>query len=116
MNDSDVLKRLESMEAADRELMKGSEEEYLAEIKAFLEGQDFLRLGHGINSGSWNSVMMTVRRMREKCKGLGIPCFDRWLVGIRDASGRHNREEALQIMTRITAKRVQLRKLFLEEK
>ena len=93
-----------------------SVELYLLEIKAFLEGQDFLRLGHCISGSNWNGVMMNVRRMRENCKKLGMTCFDRWLMGIRDCAQRRNREEAVQIMTQITAKRVQLRKLFTEGK
>ena len=106
----------EETEALPEEAGLVQAEAYLAQIRAFLEGQDFLRLGHGINGSNWNSVMMNVRRMRENCKKLGITCFDRWFVGIRDCAQRRNKEGAIQIMTQITAKRVQLRKLFMEAK
>ena len=111
-----LLEQLERLGAADGKCITENEEVYLAQVKAFLEGQDFLRLGHGISGSNWNGVMMNVRRMRENCKKLGITCFDRWLMGIRDCAQRRNREEAVQLMTRITAKRVQLRRLFAEGK
>jgi len=79
-------------------------------VKAFLEGQDFLRLGHSISSGRWSSVIMTVRRMQETCRQLELTCFDRWLSGIRECALKNNKAAALQLMAQITAKRVQLRR------
>lgn len=110
-----ILEQLAKLGAAEHaaDLSEESLAVYLTQLKAFLEGQDFLRLGVGISHGQWNSVMMGVRRMRESCKKLGITCFDRLLVGIRDNAQRRNREEALQIMAQITVKRVQLRKILM---
>ena len=59
--------------------------------------------------------MMNCKRLKENCERLGIHCFDRWIMGVRDAIIRQNHAEALQIMTQITAKRVQLRSILAKE-
>ena len=113
---TNLLEQLERLGAANMQANRLPEEEYLGQIKAFLEGQDFLRLGHGINGANWNSVMMNVRRIKGTCGRLGITCFDRWLSGIGNCAQRRNKEEAVQLMTQITAKRVQLRRLLTDGK
>ena len=113
--ENEILEHLERFGAACKLQNIGTQEEYLAAINSFLTGQEFLKLGHAVSGAQWNSAQMSVRRMREKCKVLGITCFDRWLSGIREAVQHRNREEALQIMTQMTAKRVQLRKLIAEQ-
>ena len=94
---------------------KDCEEEQLQEIRAFLQGQDFLRLGHCIQGKQWHLVMNNCNRMKQHCEELGITCFDNYLKGIREAARHQNGNEALQLMSRITAKRVQIRKVLSEE-
>lgn len=110
----ELIDRLAQLGAADRSRQELSEEEYISAIAGLLTGQDFMRLGHGINGGRWESVMMTVRRLKSNCNALGITCFDKGLDGIREAARRRNAADALQIMTQITAKRVRLRNMINE--
>lgn len=97
------------------ESIKSSEEQYIQEIRQFLQGQDFLRLGHCIQGKQWHLVMSNSARMKQHCDELGITCFDSYLKGIREAARHQNVNEALQLMSRITAKRVQARTLLSEE-
>lgn len=87
------------------------QEEYLKKLRAFLEGQDFLKLGYALNGGQWDLAMLRINKMRTKTKELGITCFDHHFGLIRGAVLRRSRTEALQILTRITAKRVALRNI-----
>lgn len=86
------------------------------EQKAFVTGQDFLKLGHNISSGQWNPAMSCVRRMQKRCSETGIKGFDRLLAGVQAACRSQNKEEALQLMMQITARRVQLRNRMDREK
>ncbi len=104
----ELIERLAQLGAADKDQRELSEVEYISAIAALLKGQDFMRLGHGINGSRWEMVMMTVRRLKKNCNALGITCFDKGLDGIREAVRRRSVNDALQIMTRITAIRVRL--------
>lgn len=118
MSDTKVMEQLhmlEQLSGADVKCAAGNAEEYLAELRRFLEGPEFMRLGHALNAGQWNAASMRVKAIRSKSGELGIRCFDRWLQGIRDCMVRGQKQEALQLMAQVTAKRVQLRKVF-EEK
>ena len=86
-------------------------EMYLEKIRAFLEGQDFLKLGYALNGGQWDLALLRINKMKSRVKELGITCFDSGFMKIRGAAVRKNRAEALQILTGITAKRVALRSL-----
>jgi len=96
--------------------MEVSEQEYLDQLRTFLLGQDFMRLGHCIQGGRWNLVLNNSRKLKEKCAELGITCFDRYLEGLRGAARGKNTNEAVQVMSKITEKRVQLRNLLTEER
>lgn len=87
----------------------------LDKVDAFLKGQDFMRLGRCIQGRQWHLVMSNSARMKSHCSELGITCFDNYLAGIRAAARRQDVNEALQLMSRITAKRVQIRNLLGEE-
>lgn len=89
--------------------------ESIEKIKNFLQGQDFLRLGHCIQGRQWHLVMSNCSRMKQHCEELGITCFDTYLKGIRDAARHQNEKEALQIMSGMTARRVQVRNVLMEE-
>lgn len=89
---------------------------YTEAVKSFLAGQDFLRLGRTIQGHQWHMVLSNSARMKNHCEELGITCFDNYLAGIRAAARRQDMKEALQIMSRITAKRVMVRNLLAEER
>lgn len=89
---------------------------YFNSVDAFLKGQDFMRLGRCIQGGQWHLVMSNSARMKQHCNELGITCFDNYLTGVRAAARRQDVNEALQLMSRITAKRVQIRNLLAEDK
>lgn len=94
----------------------GQEQEYLDQVRDFLLGTDFMRLGRNIQGANWNMALNNGKRLQSRCTELGVTCFDRYLAGIRGASLSQNVNEALQIMSKITEKRVQIRKLLTEEK
>lgn len=96
--------------------VQSDEEQYIQKVKSFLAGSDFMRLGHCIQGRQWHLVMSNSNRLKSHCEELGITCFDSYLRALRDAARRQNVNEALQIMSRITVKRVQLRNLLSEEK
>lgn len=97
------------------EMQKLSEEIYIKAVDSFLKGQDFMRLGRCIQGHQWHLVMSNSARMKVRCSELGITCFDNYITGIRAAARRQDVNEALQLMSRITAKRVQIRNLLAEE-
>ena len=99
----------------DYEVVMPDEQQYMQSVKALLTGQDFIRLGHCIQGKQWHLVMNNSAKLKKHCEELGITCFDAYLKALRDTARRQNHSEALQIMSRITVKRVQLRNLFAEE-
>lgn len=88
---------------------------YVEAVKKFLAGQDFLRLGRTIQGHQWHLVLSNSARLKAHCDELRITCFDSYLSGIRAAARRQDTNEALQLMSRMTARRVQLRNLLAEE-
>ena len=75
---------------------------------AFLKGYDFMRLGQAIAHGQWQSAAMAVRRMEMKAKELEMGEFARSLGNLRLIIMRKEEVQAKQILSMITAKRVQL--------
>lgn len=100
----------------DYEAVKPDEHQYMQAVQLFLAGQDFMRLGHCIQGRQWHLVMSNSAKLKQHCAELGITCFDTYLIALRDAARHQNHNEALQIMSRITVKRVQLRNLLSEGK
>lgn len=89
---------------------------YEEELKGFLNGTDFLKLGQAINRGQWESAMMCVRRMQQKAQHLGLAGLERPLMGIRQTIVHKNATEAKQLMAILTQKRVQLRNILSGQK
>ena len=75
---------------------------------AFLKSYDFMRLGQAIVHGQWQSAAMTVRRMEAKAKELELGDFVRTLGNLRLIIMRKEEVQAKQILSTITARRVQL--------
>ncbi len=101
---------------ADDIIEPGTEADYLEKVRQFLIGQDFMRLGHCIQGKQWNQVLNNVNRLKKHCQELGVSCFDHYLDGIKNAARKQSSNEALQIMSQITIKRVKLRNLLTEER
>ena len=99
----------------DKESVGPDEQIYIEKVRCFLAGQDFARLGHCIQGKQWHLVMSNSARLKQHCAELGITCFDNYLKSLREAARRQNQNDALQIMSLITVKRVQLRNLLSEE-
>ncbi|MBQ4536581.1 MAG: hypothetical protein II994_03055 [Lachnospiraceae bacterium] len=106
-----ILSELEKLGGAHPDSFAGQEDEYYEKIRAFLEGQDFLKLGYAIDGRRFELALMHVGKMKKKTEELKISCFDNYLKGIRGSLVKRSRSESLQIMTKITAKRVQLRNI-----
>lgn len=71
----------------------------------FLKSQDFMRLGQAINREQWQSAFMTIRRLDERAKAVGIHDFERNFTGIRQCINRKEKEEAKQILAIVVNKR-----------
>lgn len=107
--------RIFNILGVNREIENEEAKLYLERVRCFLQGQDFLRLGHCIQGKQWHLVMSNSAKMKQHCEELEITCFDGSIAAVRDAARRQRGNEALQIMSHITAKRVQLRNLLAEE-
>lgn len=121
MKQLDTLLRLlgtseENLKTDTQEQEKFDPVKYVEAVKSFLAGQDFLRLGRNIQGHQWHLVLSNSARLKTHCNELGITCFDIYIAGIRAAARHQDTNEALQLMSRITARRVQLRNLLAEEK
>lgn len=71
-----------------------------------------MRVGQAISHGQWQSAAMTIRRMEQRAKALELPMFDRQFAGLKQAILRKEESNAKQILSLITAKRVQLLKQY----
>ena len=78
---------------------------YSEEQIEFLKNMDFMRLGQAINRGQWQSAAMTVRRMDEKAKNVGLNGFEKNFAGIRQCINRREQQEAKQILAIVVSKR-----------
>lgn len=78
---------------------------YTQEQITFLKSLDFMRLGQAINRGQWQSAAMTIRRMDQKAKEVGLSEFEKNFTGIRQCINRKDIQEAKQIMAVVVNKR-----------
>ncbi len=85
-------------------------DEALMTTEEFLKSYDFLKLGENINHGNWQAAYMTATRMQKNAKEAGIDSFDRWLIGIKQCINARQKNEALNILTLMVNKRVQMLK------
>ena len=89
--------------------------EYPEELKAFLGGFDFMKLGQAVNRQQWQSAMITVRRMDQRCDALGLVCFKRSFGGIRQAVARKDVHQAKQLLASVVQRRVKLLKFLSDD-
>ena len=74
----------------------------------FLKSKDFMKLGTAINNGSWQVAGMTAQRMQKNAKEAQIDDFDRQLVMIKKCIASRKKNEALNGLAVIVAKRVRM--------
>ena len=84
-------------------------------VKEFLQGTYFMNLGQSINHSSWQSAKMTLDKMRRTANEIGIHDFDHSFISLNMLILNKNKNEALDLMAMITAKRVALLKRLEEE-
>ncbi len=92
-------------------IMKGQENygtEYISELKKFINGYDFMRLGQAVNGGRWESAMMACRRMSMTAEKLGLDCFSRQFQGLRQNIARKSEVEVKNILSLMIRKRIQI--------
>ena len=78
------------MKVCNINLEKGLEnygENYIPALKHFINGYDFMRLGQAVNSRRWESAMMACRRMSMESDKLGLDCFARQFLGLKQNIG-----------------------------
>ena len=83
-------------------------EEYIAELKKFINGYDFMRLGQAVNGKRWESAMMACRRMSATSEKLGLECFARQFQGLRQNIARKSDGEVKNILSLMIRKRIQI--------
>lgn len=76
----------------------------------FLKSYDFLKLGENINHANWQAAYMTANRMQKNAAEAGVDTFNRQLLGIKQCINARQKTEALNILTLIVNKRVQMLK------
>ncbi|MBR4086003.1 MAG: hypothetical protein IKK33_17150 [Lachnospiraceae bacterium] len=83
-------------------------EEYEEQLRRFINGYDFMRLGQAVNSGRFESAAMCVRRMSIEAEKLGLECFQRQFTGLRQNIARKDGLEVKNILSLVIVKRIQI--------
>lgn len=74
----------------------------------FLKSKDFMKIGQSIEHGAWQIAGMTAQRMQKNAKEAELNIFDRQLIGLKQCIASRNKTEALNILSLMVTKRVQL--------
>ena len=85
------------------------EEEFYKNLSAFINSYDFMRLGQSIHHSQWQAAAMKAQKMTQTAKNLGMTGWEHLFTGIRQNINRKNEKEALQILSQMIAKRVQVK-------
>lgn len=102
---------MEKLKACGVDIEKGQNQygmEYIAELRRFINGYDFMRLGQAVNTKRWESAMMACRRMSMTADKLGLSCFERHFQGLRQNIARKSDAEVKNILSLMIRKRIQL--------
>lgn len=83
-------------------------EPYQKELEAFLHSYDFMRIGQAVTKEQWPSAMMTLRRMEQVTRRLGLDGMTRQCGQLRAALNERSKERAKNALALLTQKRVQL--------
>ncbi len=87
-------------------------DDYEEQLKKFINGYDFMKLGQAVNSGRFESAAMCVRRMSMEAEKLGLDCFQRSFTGLRQNIARKDGLEVKNILSLVIVKRIQLQDVF----
>lgn len=108
---------MERLKSCGIDIDKGQEnygEEYIAELKKFINGYDFMRLGQSVNQGRWESAMMACRRMSMTAEKLGLECFSRQFTGLRQNIARKSEAEVKNILSIVIRRRIMIQHVLKE--
>lgn len=83
-------------------------EQYEEQLRRFISGYDFMRLGQAVQNGRWESAMMSIRRMSMQAQKLGLICFERQFTGLRQNIARKDAQETKNILSLVIVKRIQI--------
>lgn len=76
----------------------------------FIKSKDFMKLGHAVEHGTWQSAIMIVQRMQRDAKAAQVTDFDRHLVNMKMCISSRQKNEALNILTLMVQRRVSMLK------
>lgn len=82
--------------------------EYIKDLSLFIKSYEFMRLGQSINHKQWQGAAMKIQKMTQSAKNLGMIGWEHLFTGIRQNINRKNEAEALQILSVMVTKRVQI--------
>ena len=83
-------------------------ESYEEQLKRFICGYDFMKLGQAVNGERWESAAMCARRMTMEAEKLGLDCFQRQFQGMRQNIARKDSQEVKSILSLVIVKRIQI--------
>lgn len=81
-------------------------------IRRFLAGTDFMRLGHAIEAGNQQISIMIINGMQRQLAEAESSLFARELINLKQCIANNATSDALEILSLITARRIQLQKEF----
>lgn len=81
----------------------------------FVKSKDFMKLGRAIECGNWQIAGMTASRMQKNAEKLEIKDFDRQLIMIKQCIAGRKKQEALNALANMVAKRVMLLKTYAKD-
>lgn len=81
-------------------------------VVKFLKSYDFMFLSQAIIHKNFNSAMMNVQRMQKEAEDAGLGEFARMFGGIRQCLIRYDYNAAIDVMSLVTSRRVQMLKQY----
>lgn len=79
-------------------------------LRSFLAGTDFMRLGHAVETGNRQTAIMIVNGMQRQLAEAGSSLFARELINIKQCIANGAKADALEILSLMTVRRIQLQK------
>ncbi len=105
---SDLEQELKRLKINTEAGLENFGEQYEEQLRKFITGYDFMRLGQAIQSGRFESAMMNIRRMTMQAEKLGLECFQKQFTGLRQNIARKDAQETKNILSLVIVKRVQI--------
>lgn len=81
-------------------------------LQRFLEGSDFMRLGHAIETGNQQAAIMIINGMQRRLEDAECDAFASNLINIRQCIINGAKTDALDILSVMTVRRIQMQKNF----